>query len=266
MNRNFQHLGLIVISFTCSLSAQAWRAGQPMPMPPPCTEKSDAAPTMKVPLFTYYMPGRGGINGSCEGGASRNRGFFACKDTLDKFASGNALYIHTAAQQHGPSSALFGCWARTDGFDSDKRNITINAKNACPMMAIADHYARSEDKKAAKLDVELDSGSKWTKHFRTYPQTVVECVKRLPGFTNREKTNGPRLIMREPAAVTAVTEIAPVDDSNRMQTYAELQEALKNGSFYSSSQADKPIEPAKPAKPDPSVVNFIDLYQRSHQP
>ncbi|HEY8280248.1 MAG TPA: hypothetical protein VIH99_11535 [Bdellovibrionota bacterium] len=193
---------VLIVGMLASLAAlegtaEAKKKGSAVATTPPACETSVAGPSIMIPEFTGYSPSRGGINGSCNGGASSGLGFKACKNTLQKFISGQAPFIHVAAQQYSKngvgSADLFGCWAKTDGLS--KRNIPVGP-HSCHILAIADHYAKKESENSrgsngkiqgSKLDIEVGKlDSTYQKLAKRVPATVA-CLKRIPGVQNRDK-------------------------------------------------------------------------------
>lgn len=209
-------LFILGIAFVFSVNAEA-RKNSASPTPPPCDAPIKAsAAKVNVPKYTYYKPGLGGINGSCNGGALAHRGFLACRNTLDKFVGGKSPYIHVAAQQKGGSANLFGCWARTDGFK--KRGISAGP-NSCHILAVADHYAKSENAgrvgiggtvNGTKMDVEVDSKSKYTSKIVKSVNSTTACVARLVGVQNRDNPNGSFKIKRKRGIQAAVDPVEPL--------------------------------------------------------
>jgi hypothetical protein len=200
-------LTVLSLSFPDHAEARRRRGGRAVsPTPPACGTQEVSKAPIKMSTYTAYMPGRGGINGNCNGGASKHKGFRACQNTLDKFIKGKAKFIHVAAQQRGGSAGLFGCWATTK--DLEAKGVP-KGPNACHIMAVADRYAMKESEgrrgtngriQGKKVDIEVDSGSRYYhKLGGRSPASGIQCIARLPGVTNRERSKR-RVVQRIPDA------------------------------------------------------------------
>lgn len=194
----------LVVATPAEARKHTSRPSPQAPEAPGCEEEPAAgAQSLMVPQFTGYAPALGGVNGSCNGGASKHLGFAACRDTLQKYIAGSAKFIHVAAQQKGGSAVLFGCWAKTtDAFTG--RKIANAPGKSCHVMAIVDHYGGTENaggrgingrRTGTKMDIEVTKLDASYKKLGTPFQGNISCVKRVPGMQNRDKAN-PRTISR----------------------------------------------------------------------
>lgn len=192
----------LMISFSSDIAFA--KRGAP-PEPPACSAPAKE-PAIDLPYTTGYAPGLGGVNGNCNGGSSKDKGFDACKNTMHSYTQNkNVKFIHVAAQQKGGSAKVFGCFARTNVLQLRK----IHTGRECDIFAVADHYAPSRNADRigkTSVDVEVARTDKEYRKLGGLDQKVpggkIECLARFPGVQNREKPNGKRTVSGRPAKAT----------------------------------------------------------------